>query len=165
MSYHWTGVLRLFVGLGRRFLSQHFLVHIFFWLALSLQFFTEFHNFLIDDLQLKYNTVIKKNVHSWIVHDYIGFCVNGKISSQQAAHKDISLMLYQKQFPWGWLFTSFKVMFDEIWICLRYERLTLYFWIKLTKWFKRVFKKSYPILIIYPLSSIKKVCMQSIILM
>lgn len=102
MSYHWTGVLRLFVGLGRRFLSQHFLVHIFFWLALSLQFFTEFHNFLIDDLQLKYNTVIKQ----LYIHDYTGFCVKGKISSQQAAHKDISLMLYQKHFPWGWLFTS-----------------------------------------------------------
>lgn len=102
MSYHWTGVLRLFVGLGRRFLSQHFLVHIFFWLALSLQFFTEFHNFLIDDLQLKYNTVIKQ----LYIHDYTGLCVKGKISSQQAAHKDISLMLYQKHFPWGWLFTS-----------------------------------------------------------
>lgn len=76
MSYHRTGVLWLFVGLGKRFLSQHFLVHIFFWLALSLQFFTEFHNFLIDDLQLKYNN--QKNVHSWVVHDYTGFCVKGK---------------------------------------------------------------------------------------
>lgn len=90
MSYHWTGVLRLFVGLGRRFLSQHFLVHIFFWLALSLQFFTEFHNFLIDDLQLKYNTVIKKlYIHELCMTTLHGFCVKGKIYSQQAAHKDI----------------------------------------------------------------------------
>lgn len=146
MSYHWTGVLRLFVGLGRRFLSQHFLVHIFFWLALSLQFFTEFHNFLIDDLQLKYNTVIKKlYIHELCMTTLHDFCVKGNISSQQAAHKDIPgkldavsetvsigmivyiSIMYFVLHPSCILQDLPKVMFHQIWIYLWYESLTLLF--------------------------------------